>query len=482
MHSNDDRSTASTAHEQLIQMLSAILLQLNTLQAMVRSETMLPMPLDLNTLYNGLNAIEQLAREAIHEIRASDDDQPLAELVGVTLAEALSRVIEETAESLGLSSRVAFSGEERTLSGYTERLLYRIAQEALYQVHMHGNVRKLRFTFSYGRDEVQMSIEDDGILSIAEEETPLPHFKANGMQAGNEEDYHSQHIRRLRAQCHAQAKFAGALRHRIEHLGGSLEIISHIEQGTRVLARVPYIVPATHAQPVAPGAASTAPIPSTNETSTNKKVRVLVVDSQAVSRAGLRHLLKSYADLQVIGEASDGVQAVSETVELGPQVVLMDAQLPNNQSIEALKQIKQLNLDTRVLLLSAQEREEYLYETLRAGADGYVLKDIAPDELAQAVRVVAGGEVLVQPQLAGRLLSRFGKQGRGNTPYETLTAREQEVLQLLARGLRNKEIAARLIVSERTVNFHLANIYQKLNVSGRTEALSKALEQGLITA
>ncbi|TMC60611.1 MAG: hypothetical protein E6J21_09875 [Chloroflexota bacterium] len=183
MHSNDDRSTASTAHEQLIQMLSAILLQLNTLQAMVRSETMLPMPLDLNTLYNGLNAIEQLAREAIHEIRASDDDQPLAELVGVTLAEALSRVIEETAESLGLSSRVAFSGEERTLSGYTERLLYRIAQEALYQVHMHGNVRKLRFTFSYGRDEVQMSIEDDGILSIAEEETPLPHFKANGMQA-----------------------------------------------------------------------------------------------------------------------------------------------------------------------------------------------------------------------------------------------------------------------------------------------------------
>jgi len=484
MHSNDDRSTASTAHEQLIQMLSSILLQLNTLQTMVRNETMPPVPpvpLDLNTLYNGLNAIEQLAREAIHEIRASDDDQPLAELVGVTLAEALSRVIEETAESLGLSSRVAFSGEERTLSGYTERLLYRIAQEALYQVHMHGNVRKLRFTFSYGRDEVQMSIEDDGILSIAEEETPLPHFKANGMQASNEEEVPLPHFKEEEQSVNLSRPYS-ALRHRIEHLGGSLEIISHIEQGTRVLARVPYIVPATHAQPVAPGAASTAPIPSTNETSTNKKVRVLVVDSQAVSRAGLRHLLESYTDLQVIGEASDGVQAVSETVELGPQVVLMDAQLPNNQSIEALKQIKQLNLDTRVLLLSAQEREEYLYETLRAGADGYVLKDIAPDELAQAVRVVAGGEVLVQPQLAGRLLSRFGKQGRGNTPYETLTAREQEVLQLLARGLRNKEIAARLIVSERTVNFHLANIYQKLNVSGRTEALSKALEQGLITA
>jgi len=206
------------------------------------------------------------------------------------------------------------------------------------------------------------------------------------------------------------------------------------------------------------------------------------VDGHAVSRAGLRHLLESYPDLHVIGEAADGVQAVSETLELGPQVVLMDAQLPNNQSMEALKQIKQLNLETRVLLLSAQEREEYLYETLRAGADGYVLKNIAPDELAHAVRAVARGEVLVQPQLAGRLLSRFGKQGRGNTPYETLTAREQEVLHLLARGMRNKEIATRLFVSERTVNFHLANIYQKLNVSGRTEALSKALEQALITA
>ena len=436
MHSNDDRSTESTAHEQLIQMLSAILLQLNTLQTMVRNETMPPVSLDLNTLYNGLNAIEQLAREAIHEIRASDDDQPLAELVGVTLAEALSRVIEETAESLGLSSRVAFSGEERTLSGYTERLLYRIAQEALYQVHMHGNVRKLRFTFSYGRDEVQMSIEDDGILSIAEEETPLPHFKANGMQASNEEEVPLPHFKEEEQSVNLSRPYS-ALRHRIEHLGGSLEIISHIEQGTRVLARVPYIVQATHAQPVAPGAASTAPIPSTNETSTNKKVRVLVVDSQAVSRAGLRHLLKSYADLQVIGEASDGVQAVSETVELGPQVVLMDAQMPNNQSIEALKQIKQLNLDTRVLLLSAQEREEYLYETLRAGADGYVLKDIAPDELAQA--------------------NELWQQMLDLCPPE-----HREVLRLKRAGALSPEIAARTGLHEGSVRRILCNLSRRL--------------------
>jgi DNA-binding NarL/FixJ family response regulator len=169
-------------------------------------------------------------------------------------------------------------------------------------------------------------------------------------------------------------------------------------------------------------------------------------------------------------------------MELGPQVVIMDAQLPNGQSLEALRQIKQLNPDAHVLFLSSLDREDYLYEMLRAGAGGYVLKDITADELAQAVRTVAQGEVLVQPQIAGRLISRLGKQARGDYVHEALTAREQEVLRLLARGLRNKEIAARLYVSERTVNFHLANIYQKLNVSGRTEALSKALEQGLITA
>jgi DNA-binding NarL/FixJ family response regulator len=194
----------------------------------------------------------------------------------------------------------------------------------------------------------------------------------------------------------------------------------------------------------------------------------------------LRRLLEGYPDLEIVGEASDGVQAVSEALELGPQVVLMDTQLPNNQSLEALRQIKQLNADTRVLLLAAVDREEYLYEALRAGADGYILKDIAPDELVQAVRTVARGELLIQPQIAGRLISRIGQQAQGNAAHETLTAREQEVLRLLARGLRNKEIAARLYVSERTVNFHLANIYQKLNVSGRTEALSKAHEKGLL--
>src|SRR2546421_1211414 len=476
----DNETSQINAHEHLLEMLSTILLQLNALQTVVRNDKP-----DVDAMRKGLASMEQITREAIHEIRSASNDMALPDLVGVTLVEALSRAVEETAEALRLSSRVVFSGEERPLPSYTERLLYRIAQEALYQVQQHVNARRLRFTFSYGHDEVQISIEDDGTLPTGEEEAPIPHFLDagdNGHMPGRNE---------LGA---AYGPYID-LRHRIEHLGGSLEVSAQPEQGTRVQARVPYtIMPKARTENNVPGSQGdrkgSARAPQTrslyNSTDTKPKlatehIHVLVVDSQAVSRAGLRRLLESYPDLEVVGEAADGVQAVSETLELGPQVVVMDANLPNRQSLEALKQIKQLNLDSRVLLLSAQDREEFLYETLRAGADGYVLKDIAPDELAQAIRAVARGEVLVQPRLAGRLLSRFGKQSRGNYPYETLTAREQEVLQLLARGLRNKEIAARLNVSERTVNFHLANIYQKLNVSGRTEALSKAHEQGLLT-
>src|SRR6266568_3830257 len=163
------------AHEQLLEELSTMLLQINGLQTLVRDASRV----DLEALRDGLTELEQLAREAIYEIRAAHDELPLAELLDVPLSEALSRIVEGTAESLGLSSRVSFSGEERSLPAYIERLLYRIAQEALYQVQQHRTAHRLRFTFSYGRDEVQMSIEDDGTLTMSREETPVPHFDTN---------------------------------------------------------------------------------------------------------------------------------------------------------------------------------------------------------------------------------------------------------------------------------------------------------------
>jgi DNA-binding NarL/FixJ family response regulator len=483
MQINND-SLQLNAHEQLIDELGTMLLHIDALQDVLRQDSP-----DITALHGGLNSLERLTQTLIDELRNTDNDLPVAELVGITLTEAMSRAVEEIAETLGLSSRITFNGEEHPLPASSERLLYRIAQEALYQVQQHINTHRIRLTFSYGHDDVQMVIEDDGTVPKTNAEVPIPHFIDNHATAANSQAplpyFRDETLNET------LSPVFQTLRHRIEHMGGILEVNGQLEQGMRVQVRLPYTLPERQtnetAQPT--GIASTAPItpphpqsPSSPITSETAPIRVLVVDGQAVSRAGLRHLLATYADLHVIGEAADGVQAVSETLELGPQVVLMDANLPNGQSADAVRQIKQLHLDTRVLLLSVQQREELLYEMLRAGADGYVLKDILPDELAQAVRAVARGEMLVQQQLAGRLLSRFGKPGKGSYPYESLTEREQDVLRLLARGLRNKEIAARLYVSERTVTFHLANIYQKLNVSGRTEALSKALEQGLITA
>ena len=488
IHTLSSSSLAETAnpadHAHLLRLLSAMMAQIGRLQSLVRDESAdekagASPALDKSALRNGLTALEQMAREMLYEVRAASDEQPLDTLPDLSLAEALSRLVDETAETLQLSSRVIFSGEERPLSGDIERLLYRVARDMLAQVPQHSGARRLRFTLNYARDAVQMSIEDDGVpseqapLSIFAGDTspsPAPPFSSQEEGAGN---------------AFAQTALF-LLRNRVEHLGGSLELISGVEQGTQARISIPYVLHshAAAALPVHEPAATN----SRNSASLSlaqaalSHIRILIVDNQAVTRAGLRRLLESYADLQVVGEAVDGVQAVSETAELGPQVVILDAQLPQGQSLEALRQIKQLNPDTHVLLLSTLDREEYLYETLRAGAGGYVLKDIAPDELAQAVRTVARGEVLVQPQIAGRLISRFGRQGRAGSVLNTLTVRELEVLRLLARGLRNKEIAARLFVSERTVNFHLANIYQKLNVSGRTEALSKAHEQGLITA
>jgi DNA-binding NarL/FixJ family response regulator len=482
-------------YEQLIQLLSAILIQINALQTLVGDEAALAGPVAVTELREGLTATEQMTRDVLYLVRDVHSDAPLPELVGTTLAEALSRLVEATAEQWNLSSRVSFSGvnepgheagrtREHTLSSAAERVLFLLARETLYDVQHHTGARRVRLSLNYGPDDVQMSIEDDGLyigpaLVPPASETPPTDTAAPPFLA-------TESLEALATQ--PRLLIRNDLRCRIERLGGTLEHEQGPERGTRVVARVPYT-------PTPDGRAEALPIVETAartvvgnasarpqaDAARPSAVSVLVVDGQAVTRAGLRRLLESYANLHVVGEAADGVQAVSETLELGPQVVLLDAQLPNGQSIEALRQIKQLQLNTRVLLLATQDREEYLYETLRAGADGYVLKDIAPDELAQAIATVARGELLIAPQLAGRLLSRVGRQGRGSAPYEALTARELEVLRLLARGLRNKEIAARLFVSERTVNFHLANIYQKLSVSGRTEALSKALEQGLIT-
>src|SRR5713226_5839797 len=216
MQTGDTSQQSDHAH--LVQMLSALMVQVNALQSLVRDEDAATV---LETLREGLATLEQLTRETLHEARSFDEDVPLAELIGVTLTEALSRAVEETAETLGLSSRITFSGEESALPGYVEGLLYRIAQEALYQVQQHTGTRRLRLVFTYGHDEVQMSIEDDGTPASEVEDASIPPFVFNAPVATD--------------------AVLNDLRHRVEHLGGSLEIIASTEEGSRVRVRVPHV-------------------------------------------------------------------------------------------------------------------------------------------------------------------------------------------------------------------------------------------------
>ncbi len=213
-------------------------------------------------------------------------------------------------------------------------------------------------------------------------------------------------------------------------------------------------------------------------------VRVLLVDDQELVRAGFRMILDAEADIDVIAEASDGAEAV-ESVRLNtPDVVLMDVRMPNLDGIEATRRILGLEGDTKVLMLTTFDMDEYVYEALRAGASGFLLKDVPPEQLVTAIKVVAAGEALLSPSVTRRVIEEFTKrppQRTGPPPeLEELTAREVEVLQLIARGLSNAEIAKELFVSETTVKTHVARVLMKCGLRDRVQAVVLAYETGLV--
>jgi DNA-binding NarL/FixJ family response regulator len=213
--------------------------------------------------------------------------------------------------------------------------------------------------------------------------------------------------------------------------------------------------------------------------------RVLIADDQALVRAGFRMILDAEDDLEVVGEASDGAEAVKLARQLKPEVVLMDIRMPELDGIEATRRIAELATDppTRVLMLTTFDLNEYVYEALRAGASGFLLKDVPPEQLAAGIRIVAQGEALLAPSITKRLIQEFARVTPA-TPQpqkglDELTARELEVFKLVARGLSNAEIAAELIVSETTVKTHVARVLMKLGLRDRVQAVVLAYESGI---
>jgi len=213
------------------------------------------------------------------------------------------------------------------------------------------------------------------------------------------------------------------------------------------------------------------------------KIHVLIVDDHTILRAGLRMLLNAHPDIEVVGEASDGNQAVVSAQRLQPDVILMDIAMPECNGIEATRQIKRLIPETRVLVLTMHENEEYLFQVLRAGASGYILKEAADTELVTAIRVVYSGRFYLSPSaqsiMVGDYLQRV-RTGEERDSYGALTEREREILKLVAEGYTNNQIAERLTISPKTVDTHRTHIMDKLNLHSRAELVKYAIRRGLL--
>jgi DNA-binding NarL/FixJ family response regulator len=215
-------------------------------------------------------------------------------------------------------------------------------------------------------------------------------------------------------------------------------------------------------------------------------IRVLLVDDQALIRAGFRMILDAEEDMEVVGECSDGAQAVDSARRLTPDVVLMDIRMPEMDGIEATRLIaaREGESGPRVLMLTTFDLDEYVYDALRAGASGFLLKDVPAEELVNGIRVVAQGDALLAPSVTKRLIAEFSRgavtQQSAPAELEELTPRELEVFGLIARGMSNAEIAAELVVSETTVKTHVARVLMKLGVRDRVQAVVLAYESGVV--
>jgi DNA-binding NarL/FixJ family response regulator len=222
-----------------------------------------------------------------------------------------------------------------------------------------------------------------------------------------------------------------------------------------------------------------------SEPGVRESVRVLIADDQALFRRGLFVVLGLEPDIVVVAEAQDGREAVAKATDLAPDVVLLDVRMPGMDGIEAARRIREILPSTKVLMLTVSDEEDDLYEAIKAGANGYLLKEISVEEVAAAIHAVVQGQSLISPSMASKLLSEFNALARQaaereQLPAPVLTPRELEVLKLVARGMSNRDVADQLFISENTVKNHVRNILEKLHLHSRMEAVMYAVRQHLL--
>lgn len=382
--------------------------------------------------------IQESARQALREVRRSIWNLQPGTLECRTLAEAIGVELRETIRA-GIDAAIELHGPSGSLPPPVETALVRIAQEALANVRKHSNASQVVVSLEYHPDIVTLRVEDDG----------------RGMD-----------LARLGPATISGGFGLSSMRERARLAGGDLQVELRPGGGTSLICRVPRgdagATEASLAAKIQPAAA------------TRTTIRVAIVDDHAVVREGLLRLFDASSDISVVGQAPDAETGLALIASESPDVVLLDLQMPGMGGLDCLERLAQTGSSTRAIVLTTFAQDEMVFQAIRLGARGYLLKDTLPDDLIGAIRIVAAGGTLLAPVAAQRLAARVHHP-------ESLTPREREVLGLLADGLRNKEIALRLGASQKTVQFHIANLFGKLGVSSRTEATRVALDRGLVS-
>lgn len=430
---------AREIHDTLAQSLTGLHIQLEAAEDMMEH--------DPATARAEIRSARALTRDSLEEARRSVWDlQPLA-LASGALTEAIQRELVRTGEQ-GIRTSIEIEGEgPEAIDRRSELTVLRIVQEALSNVRQHSQANGVAVRMAYTPTAIHVRVSDDGF--------GFEPSSAQGVLSPTGGGFGLTSIQE-------RARLAG----------GHIEVRSAPGMGTQIELEIPY-QPAAREAPPLTGTSVAASRPQPSEAGA---IRVFVVDDYEVARQGIRGMVEQADDLTVVGEAGDGEAAMEQIRALAPDVILMDVRMPKLDGVETLRRLRKLEIDTPVILLSVYVEDEHIFDGLKAGARGYLTKDVSRDDLTQAIRTVHEGGALLQPIIASRLIRRLD-----NEPTSNLTEREMEVLQLLASGARNKEIASQLVLSLNTVKFHVANVYQKLGVQTRTEAVRAASERGLLS-
>ena len=397
-----------------------------------------------------LGRARQMAHEGLEGARRSILALRPRALEQSSLHEAVVREIEARAPD-NVIVNASVSGRPVPVSDAMETAFFRIAREASSNILRHSNATRIDALLDYGEDAVTLTITDDGVgfdvraVGVDPEARELSEAGGFGLTGMHE---------RARA------------------VGGELKVESKPGRGTRVTARMPYTgaaAPRAEPQPEE-SAPSDAPRP----------IRVLLADDHAVARQGILRMLEEAPDIEVVAEAGDGAEALAKARALRPDLLLADVRMPRMGGIEVVAKLREEGLAIPAIILTAYLDGRLISEAMKAGAQGYLLKDVGGPELVNSVRAVHMGETLLQRTAASELARRVRDSGQLG-PVEALTTREHEVLELLSKGLRNKEIALALGLTEATIKFHATHIFEKLGVGGRTEALAKSIKMGIIS-